>query len=86
MSNDLGALFSAQEQKRRWMAERENASARYELAKINEACASILSAHEPVASLGIDRDALRVLISYIHHGDQGRLHRETADYLKGLGP
>jgi hypothetical protein len=67
-TNDLATMFKHQDEKRRWMAERENATARYELACIKERLAEMLSQHEPVASLGLDRDALRKVIDYIRSG------------------
>lgn len=76
MANDLTALFDAQEQVRRWSAESENASARLELARTKEARAFLLSQHEPVASLGIDRNVLRVLLAFTAHHDHARLKRE----------
>lgn len=76
--SDLQQLFTAQSELRRWRAERENASARVDLAKINEVCARLLSAHEPIASLGMNRDHLRALLAYIHHGDESRLDRELS--------
>lgn len=79
---DLQRIFSAQEEKRRWRAERENASARVELATVNESCAILLSSHEPVASLGIDRKVLRVLLHYVRHGDIARRDRGLADLAK----
>lgn len=75
--NDLSVLFLAEEKSRRWMAERENASARYQLAKIAERCAYLLSQHEPVASMDLDREKLRIVFSYLNHGDLHRLSREV---------
>lgn len=77
--NDLGNLFIAQHEVRRWRAERENADARLELARAKEARANLLSAHEPVASLGIDREVLRALLSYTAHHDEARLKRELGN-------
>ena len=77
--NDLSVLFSAEETSRRWMAERENASARYQLAKIKEHCAYLLSQHEPVASLRLDREKLRIVFRYLNHGDLHRLNREAQE-------
>ena len=74
--NDLSILFSAQEKTKRWWAERENASARYELAKIDEHCAYLLSQHEPVASMNLDREKLRIVFSYLKHGNLKRLNKD----------
>lgn len=76
MSNDLARLFSAQAEVRRWTAERENATARLELARDGEAMAHLISQHEPLASLNVDRDALRLLLAYVKHHDMSRLLRE----------
>ena len=73
---DLLDVFRAQDAARRWNAESENATARRELACHDERIALLLSQHEPVASLGIDREALRLALDYIHHGDLDRLKRE----------
>lgn len=74
--NDLSLLFSATDKSARWKAERENASARYDLAKIHERCAYLISQHEPVVSLGLDREKLRLVFSFINHGDLRRLNRD----------
>ena len=74
--SDLSVLFDCEERVRRWRAEWENASARMELAKINENCARLISQYEPVDSLGIDREILRILLSYVRHGDLSRLDRD----------
>lgn len=75
-AGDLGALFSAQGEVARWRAERENASARLELARAKESRAFLLSQHEPLASLGIDREVMRKLLSFTAHHDKERLLRE----------
>ena len=74
--SDLAALFHAEEKTRRWTAEWENASARMELAQHNERMARLISQHEPVASLGLDRERLRHVLGYIKHGDLARLDRD----------
>jgi len=74
--NDLSVLFSKEEEVRRWQAERENASARLDLAQIRKNCAHLISQHEPVASLGIDREMLRLALQYVQHGDEKRLIRD----------
>jgi hypothetical protein len=81
-ADDLGRLFDSQSEVRRWSAERENATARLELARTSEARAYLLSQHEPVASLGLKREQLRVLLAFTAHHDKARLHRE----LKELAP
>jgi hypothetical protein len=75
-SDDLAILFSRQDQEARWKAEVENATARLEIAKMNKHCAYLISQHEPVASLGLDRARLRLVLAYIRHGDLSRLTRD----------
>lgn len=77
-ANDFGTLMFAQNNIERWKAERENATARLELAQMNERIAHLVSQHEPVASLGLDRERLRIALRFIQHGDLGRLSREFA--------
>lgn len=77
-AHDLADLFAATDRIARWTAERENATARLELARAAEARAYLLSQHEPVASLGIDRNVLRVLLAFTAHHDKARLAREVA--------
>ena len=75
-NNDLAVLFSRQDQEARWKAEVENATARLEIARINKHCAYLISQHEPVAGLGLDRERLRLVLDYIRHGDLSRLTRD----------
>ena len=77
--SDLSVLFSAHEKVARWRAERENATARLEIALIEEHCAHLLSLHEPIASLGLDRERLRLALSYLRHGDLNRINLELGD-------
>lgn len=49
-------------------AEREAATARLELALVHERCAEVMSQHEPLNTLGLDRDAVRRLLSFINSG------------------
>jgi hypothetical protein len=77
--NDLAGLYSASAEVRRWSAERENASARLELARTSEARSYLLSQYEPVASTGVDRNVLRVLLAFTAHHDKARLARELKD-------
>ena len=80
--NDFGMYPSNTDAARRWDAERENASARLELERTRECCRLLVSQHDPVFSLGIDRDALKVLLSFVHHHDTARLRRECETLLK----
>ena len=77
--NDLQNLFMAQEKTARRRAEWEGAAARMELAQYEERMARLMSQHEPVAELGIDRERLRLILSYVQHGDQGRLARDVSE-------
>jgi hypothetical protein len=81
--NDLTNLFSAKDKVARWRAEWENAGARMDLAQHDERCAELLSQHEPVASLGLDRQRLRLVLNYIRHGDLKRLDREFEELRIG---
>jgi len=87
--SDLSVLFSREEEVRRWSAERESASAQLDLAKVRKNCAHLISQHEPVASLGLDREALRLALQYVQHGDENRLmrdlevHRQAREKLEG---
>ena len=62
---------------RRWIAERENANAQIELARMKECCNLLLSQNEPVESLGVDRNALKVLLDFVRHHDLDRLRRDA---------
>lgn len=74
--SDLANLFARQTETKRWAAEHENASARYDLAKMQERIAYLISQHQPVADLGLDREALRAALRYVQHGDEARMRRE----------
>lgn len=76
--SDLHHLFSCQDQTARWRAEAENAGARLELAQRNERAAFLISQCEPVASLGMDREHLRAMLSFLRHGDLKHLGRDLA--------
>lgn len=82
-ASDLAALYRSQTEVARWRAERENATARLALAQADEARAFLLSQHEPVASLGIDREALRVLLDFTRHHDRRRLKNEVLSLQPG---
>ena len=77
--SDLATLFNCQEKSARWEAEWENAIARLELAKIDEHCAYLISQHEPIGSLNIDRDKIRIVLRYIRHGNLDRLDRDLKE-------
>ena len=79
--NEFGMYPSNNDTVRRWMAEYENASARLELARTRECCALLLSQHDPVYSLGVDRARLKVLLDFVLHHDPARLRRECEALL-----
>lgn len=82
--NEFGMYPSNNDTVKRWMAERENATARLELAKTKECCALLVSQYDPVASLGINRDALKILLAFVQHHDPARLRQEIeAHCIKG---
>lgn len=66
----------------RWQAETENASARRELALIDRRASLLISQHNPVSEMGIDRDVLALIIRYVRHGDEERLKREFEETRK----
>lgn len=76
---DLSDAWREREHVRRWSAERENASARLELHRMRERLALVLSQHEPVASLELDREQLRKVIDYIR---TGRIEPDLAVKMK----
>lgn len=78
----LQQLFIAQAHVARWRAEHENASARLELAEAAECMAYLVSQHEPLHSLGIDRNVMTVLLSFVQHHDKHRLERALAQLAK----
>lgn len=80
--NDLSILFKAQDKVERWIAERENASARLELARIDENCARLISQHEPLATLGIDREVLKLILRYVKNGNVSGLMRDFEESKK----
>jgi len=80
--SDLATLFECQEKSRRWMVERENATARLELAEIDRHCAYLISQHEPIASLDINREQLRLVLNYVRHGNMHRLKGEIGHSKK----
>jgi hypothetical protein len=79
--NEFGMYPSNNDTARRWVAERENAEARLELARTRECCALLLSQYDPVCSLGIDRARLEVLLDFVQHHDTARLRRDCEALL-----
>jgi len=66
--SDLNNLFYSELEVKRWQAERENATARLELAHIQRNIHYLLSQHEPVASLTITREVLGKILAYVLNG------------------
>lgn len=79
--NEFGMYPSNNDTVKRWKAERENADARLELARVRECCRLLISQHDPVASLRLDRDRLAVVLNFVQHGDPSRLRREAEALL-----
>lgn len=75
--SDLELLFKAEEKVNRWEAECNYASAQLDLALIRRNMRHLISQHEPLNSLGVDRDKLRAIFSYVEHGDIMRLEKEV---------
>ena len=72
---DLSHYYHQQEVTRRWRAERENSSARLELSQIKERMLYLLCQHEPIHRMGLDREKVRILLDFLHHGDKERMNR-----------
>lgn len=79
--NEFGMYPNNNDEVSRWIAERENATARVELARTRECCRLLVSQYDPVSSLGIDREKLKVLLSFVQHHDTNRLRRECEALL-----
>lgn len=77
MSDFQRFLHAGTEVERR-MAAYDAAAAHLEVAKIRRNIAHLLSQHQPVATLGVDREALRHALRFIEHGDEARCLREIA--------
>ena len=75
--HDFNNFMRAEDEVLRWRAERENASARLELANMRRNMAMLISQHEPLCDLRIDRDQLRELFKFVCHNDKKRLEREV---------
>ena len=80
--SEFGMYPHNTEDVRRWTAERENASARLELAVMKSCARLLISQADPVNALGVDREALSVLLSFIHHADPNRLRRDCEGLLR----
>ena len=82
--NEFGMYPSDTDAARRWVAEKENAQARLELARTKECCKLLMSQYDPVFSLGINRDALKVLLDFVQHHDPMRLRRDCERFLAAI--
>jgi hypothetical protein len=76
--SDFAKLMIDEEAVRRWTAEHDSAGAHLEIAQARRNCSFLISQHDPVAKLGIDREKLRAVLAYVWHGDLGRLERDFA--------
>ena len=74
--SDLDLLLRAEEKVLRWRAEREYASAQLELEMMKKNMRYLISQHDPLHSIDVDRNKLRLIFDYILHGDEKRLIRE----------
>lgn len=75
----FGAYMAAQTRTQLRRAEVEGAQARLELAQRDERAAMLVSQHEPVESLGIDRKKLAAVLSFLKHGDLRRLEADASE-------
>ena len=64
----FGRYMSAQETTRKYRAERDAATARVDLAEMRERCAQLISQHEPLNTLGLDRDAVARPLRFVQSG------------------
>jgi len=74
--SDLANLFRCEEETRRWYAEYNYSSAMLDIARISEHMSYLISQHEPLNRIGVDREKLRCLFSYLKHGDLHRLDND----------
>ena len=57
-------------------AEHENARAQFERARTYKNIAYLIFQYEPVATLGLDRERLRIALTFVVSGDLDRVTRE----------
>lgn len=79
--SDFDDLCSAQDRTRWRRAAWEDAAAQLEMAQRDERAAYLLSQHEPLATLGLDRERLRLALRYLVHGNLNRLEVERKALL-----
>jgi len=82
--NEFGMYPYNTDAMRHWQAARENADARIHNEATRECCRLLISQHDPVFSLGIDRSKLRVLLDFVQHHDTARLRRECETLLNEM--
>lgn len=73
--SDFQQLMHADTKVKHRKAECEAADAKLEIARMLRNIAFLLSQHEPVATLGLDREALRRALDFVQHGDVERCLR-----------
>ena len=65
---DFPAYMTAQTETKLARAEANAASTNVELRLMRERCAELMSQHEPVAGLGLDRELVRQVLHYVQCG------------------
>ncbi len=81
MSEHLANLFNAQDNVRLWRNAVESAQANLEIAMVKANCNLLLSQYEPVNKMNIDREKLKIIFSFIWHGQLDRLQRDFESLL-----
>ena len=66
--NDFSNYTHRQTETKLARAESEAASVRVELRLLRERCAELMSQHEPLAGLGVDRELVRQVLHYVQCG------------------
>lgn len=66
--NDFGKYMHAQTETKLARAEANAASVTVELRLMRERCAELMSQHEPMAELGLDRELVRQVLHYVQCG------------------
>lgn len=66
--NDFSNYMHRQTETKLARAESEAASVRVELRLLKERCAELMSQHEPLNGLSIDREAVRQVLHYVQCG------------------
>lgn len=82
--HEFGRYLAAQAGARTARAEYNSAGRGLELAQIRERCAEVISQHQPLAGLGLDRGKVEALLAYVVHGR--KLPSTDPDALQGVTP